>query len=119
MGTYCFLEADCNMHWRLFLSITPNVLLDIWLPLVIGIIGMGIHVESFKLAAMEVVHPVNYVQYVLFMIVTAFFANFGYYGQFGIIVALFSLFCAVACACARFSGAQEVTKVQVADKWNL
>merc|ERR1719461_2209898 len=100
-----FLEEDCNRRWRDLFSLRPNILFDVWTPLLFGILGTSIHLHSLRFNHFfELVIPNNYIQYAAFMLVTALFANFGYCGQFGVLVGFTSVLGFVMCIMARLMG---------------
>mmetsp|Transcript_62864 Transcript_62864/g.158721 ORF Transcript_62864/g.158721 Transcript_62864/m.158721 type:complete len:156 (-) Transcript_62864:234-701(-) len=100
-----FLQEDCNKWWRKLFTLRPNYLFDVWTPLIIGILGSSIHIQSLRFASFfESLLPQNYVQYAFFMLLTALFANFGYCGQFGVLVGALSTLGFLLCVIARFMG---------------
>eukprot|EP00440_Ansanella_granifera_P033842 gb/GFBE01036717.1/.p1 GENE.gb/GFBE01036717.1/~~gb/GFBE01036717.1/.p1 ORF type:complete len:156 (+),score=15.68 gb/GFBE01036717.1/:1-468(+) len=111
-----FVQADCNWKWRGLFTLRPNVLLDVWTPIILGILGSSIHVHSMRFCFFfEWILPTNYVQYAVFMLVTALFASFGYCGQLGVIVGAFSLCTVVLCILARLTGENGIKRLQT--KW--
>eukprot|EP00420_Gonyaulax_spinifera_P038311 CAMPEP_0197886604 /NCGR_PEP_ID=MMETSP1439-20131203/16974_1 /TAXON_ID=66791 /ORGANISM="Gonyaulax spinifera, Strain CCMP409" /LENGTH=150 /DNA_ID=CAMNT_0043506411 /DNA_START=88 /DNA_END=540 /DNA_ORIENTATION=- len=94
-----FLEEDCNRAWRHVFTFRPEIVFDLWTPIVIGTLGICIHLKSVKFSWVA-----NYVQYSLFMLVNALFANFGYCGQGGILLGALSLLAVVGCIVARLTG---------------
>mmetsp|Transcript_79102 Transcript_79102/g.228750 ORF Transcript_79102/g.228750 Transcript_79102/m.228750 type:complete len:154 (+) Transcript_79102:67-528(+) len=97
-----WMQDDCNKNWREFFSFRPNVLFDVWTPLLVGILGTSVHVNGLKVCFLfEWLLPRTYVHYAFFMLVTAFFANFGYCGQVGVLIGVFSLCSAAMCVLAH------------------
>jgi hypothetical protein len=95
-----FLEpADCNRDWRTVFTLNPFILLDVWTPVILGGIGVCIHLKDLKFPYVS-----NYAQYALFMLVTSLFANVGYVGQLGIIIAVLSATGALLCSIASLIG---------------
>lgn len=89
-------EEDCNQPWRTVFTLRPEILLDLWTPVIVGVLGAGIHVRSMKVGFVK-----TYVQYAIFMLITALFANFGYLGQCGVFLGAFNVLAAVLCILAR------------------
>eukprot|EP00928_Gymnodinium_smaydae_P013325 TRINITY_DN14870_c0_g3_i1.p1 TRINITY_DN14870_c0_g3~~TRINITY_DN14870_c0_g3_i1.p1 ORF type:complete len:179 (+),score=23.85 TRINITY_DN14870_c0_g3_i1:71-538(+) len=111
-----FFEEDCNDHWRGIFTLRPNVLLDVWTPVLIGILGLSVHVTRLRFCqCFAWVLPADYVQYAVFMFVTALFANVGYCGQCGIIVGAVSAFACTLCIIARLVGDGQIKMLQT--KW--
>mmetsp|Transcript_89348 Transcript_89348/g.273622 ORF Transcript_89348/g.273622 Transcript_89348/m.273622 type:complete len:156 (-) Transcript_89348:81-548(-) len=111
-----FVEAECNAQWRSAFSLAPNVLLTTWAPVLLGILGLSVHVYSLRLNDFFTwLLPTNYVQYSFFMLATALFGNFGYCGQFGVIVGALSVVSCAACVAARLTGESCIKMLQT--KW--
>lgn len=107
---------DCNHHWRGIFSFRPNVLFDVWVPIVVGILGMSVHVLGLRFCAFFVwLLPTNYAQYAFFMCVSALFANIGYCGQGGVIVGILSGVAFLFCIIARLMGEGNIKMLQT--KW--
>merc|ERR1711920_675906 len=99
-----FLEEDCNIAWRQFFTLRPDIFLDLWAPVLFGILGLSIHLASTDSRRFVK----NYVYYAVFMLTTALFANIGYNGQLGVFLAGYSAVCAAACAVARLTGEKDI-----------
>merc|ERR1712029_372990 len=95
--------GDCNFPWRQIFTLRPGILLDLWAPVLFGLLGLCVHVASDGRKIVK-----NYVQYMLLMLLTALFANVGYVGQFGVLLAGYSTLCAMACIVARLAGEKDV-----------
>mmetsp|Transcript_108143 Transcript_108143/g.305762 ORF Transcript_108143/g.305762 Transcript_108143/m.305762 type:complete len:159 (-) Transcript_108143:50-526(-) len=107
-GDCGFFEEDCNGVWRSVFTFRPSILLDIWTPLLVGLVGMALHLKSLKTKYMT-----NYLQYALFMLVTALFANFGYVGGLGIILGTLSLLACVLCIVTRLTGEKTMKTLEL------
>eukprot|EP00405_Crypthecodinium_cohnii_P020013 CAMPEP_0206476648 /NCGR_PEP_ID=MMETSP0324_2-20121206/34856_1 /ASSEMBLY_ACC=CAM_ASM_000836 /TAXON_ID=2866 /ORGANISM="Crypthecodinium cohnii, Strain Seligo" /LENGTH=99 /DNA_ID=CAMNT_0053952349 /DNA_START=108 /DNA_END=404 /DNA_ORIENTATION=- len=71
-----FAEADCNAQWRTLFTLRPDILLDLWLPVLMGLLGISLHVSSLRFCALfESLLPNGYVGYGMHMIFLALFAN--------------------------------------------
>lgn len=111
-----FVQADCNVSWRGLFTLRPEVLLDVWTPMLIGTMGSSIHVHSMRFNFLfEWLLPINYVQYAVFMLVSALFAAVGYCGQLGLMVGAFCLVAAFMCILARLMGDIGIKRLQT--KW--
>merc|ERR1712217_418849 len=80
-----FEPEDCNLAWRQVFTLSPAILLDLWTPVILGTLGMAIHIKALKFTWVK-----SYAQYALFMAITALCANVGYCAQCGILVAVLS-----------------------------
>merc|ERR1711939_202397 len=74
--------TDCNLHWRSVFTLNPVILLDIWTPLIVGIIAMGLTCQKFKVV--ESIKVDTWFKFCGFQVFMAFFANFGYTGKLGV-----------------------------------
>merc|ERR1719210_705935 len=110
------LEEDCNQEWRGLFTLRPNVLFDVWTPLLFGILGTSIHVHNLRFCFFfEWLLPRSYVQYAFFMLTTALIADFGYCGKAGVIVGAVSVVSFVLCIIVRLTGESAIKVLQT--KW--
>mmetsp|Transcript_26513 Transcript_26513/g.76449 ORF Transcript_26513/g.76449 Transcript_26513/m.76449 type:complete len:156 (-) Transcript_26513:146-613(-) len=111
-----FFEQDCNYPWRGIFSFRPNILFDVWTPLLLGVLGMSIHVMALRFCALfQSLLPATYIHYAFFMAITALFGNVGYIGQCGVIIAILSGVAVLFCILARLLGEGSVKLLQT--KW--
>mmetsp|Transcript_90711 Transcript_90711/g.234225 ORF Transcript_90711/g.234225 Transcript_90711/m.234225 type:complete len:156 (-) Transcript_90711:323-790(-) len=108
-----FVTADCNDPWRRVFTLSPIVLLDLWTPVIMGLLGITIHIRSLLICNIEEsLLPHNYVQYGFFMLVTALCGNFGYCGKFGVLVGILSSISVFLCIMAKLMGESLVKALQ-------
>jgi len=124
-GDCGFIEpADCNgphwngdwfhgrgvhgPHWRSVFTLNPVILLDLWTPVIIGALGVCIHLKSLNFPYVK-----NYETYAVFMVVTALFANVGYAAQLGVIIAFLSGVAALMCLVARLTGEKALKPLDI------
>merc|ERR1712079_901790 len=107
-STCDFLEEDCNIQWRWVYTLRPDILLDLWAPVLFGLLGLSIHVASSDRQIVK-----TYVYYAVFMLMTALFANIGYVGQFGVLLAGYSVVSAVACVVAHLTGERDIYRLDL------
>mmetsp|Transcript_71456 Transcript_71456/g.201730 ORF Transcript_71456/g.201730 Transcript_71456/m.201730 type:complete len:151 (-) Transcript_71456:212-664(-) len=98
---------DCNVQWRAVFTLRPEVLLDLWTPVILGALGIAIHLKRDR-------SPIkSYVAYAFFMFTTATFGNIGYLSQAGIFLAVFTTIALAFCLVARLMGEKQVRYLDI------
>lgn len=95
------VTTDVNTSWRLRLfTFAPDAMCDIWTPVVMGLIGMVVHLTQYNCKTITD----NYVRFFIYHFLTGLFGALGYRGGLGILVSiplwlccLLSLMCAFTC----------------------
>eukprot|EP00922_Rhytidocystis_sp_ex-Travisia-forbesii_P006919 GHVS01010117.1.p1 GENE.GHVS01010117.1~~GHVS01010117.1.p1 ORF type:complete len:180 (-),score=30.30 GHVS01010117.1:242-781(-) len=91
---------DVNKYtWRIALfSFTPHVFVDVWTPMVMGLLTTIIHFPSFHIDILSQ----NFWRMFLWLFITAMFGNLGYVGGIGIIVGSITLLADLFCLITAF-----------------
>mmetsp|Transcript_90907 Transcript_90907/g.190081 ORF Transcript_90907/g.190081 Transcript_90907/m.190081 type:complete len:160 (-) Transcript_90907:267-746(-) len=112
----CDIKIGEFCKWRMIFTIRPTMLLDLWTPVIMGLLGTAVHVHALRFSNIVLWFlPHGYVGYGVFMIIMALVANFGYCGQLGLILAFCSLAGALLCFIARC--AMEGGIISVYSRW--
>uniref|UniRef100_A0A7S4Q1V2 Transmembrane protein n=1 Tax=Alexandrium monilatum TaxID=311494 RepID=A0A7S4Q1V2_9DINO len=104
-----FFKTDCNRGWRTVFTFNPLVLLDLWTPIILGCIGMAIHMKP----SLKFTRVTNYMVYAAFMLVTTLFGNFGYVGKFGILVGIVPLIGCLMCIVTSLLGTKSLKQLEL------
>jgi len=68
-------------------TFTPEAFVEIWTPIVLGMIALSIHIKSLKIQWIAE----NWTRVFVFWLILTFFGTFGYAGNLGIVAGFFIL----------------------------
>jgi len=81
----------CNEAWRGFISLSPDVLMDTFQPILLGVIGVIYYLPSRPTWPASMGYPGESLMWGFFHIVMALFGNLGYIYWVGIAISTFNL----------------------------
>ncbi|EZG46749.1 putative transmembrane protein [Gregarina niphandrodes] len=96
-----FIDDVQALHWRSsFFTLNPDTFLDVWGPVIMGVIGLVCHSIHFQ--TLQKVTS-NFGFYFSFLMIQGLFGNIGYSGGMGILVSAVSFLAALLALIAVFA----------------
>ncbi len=81
----------CNSSWRSFISLSPDVFMDTFQPIILGLLGVVYYFPSRPAWPASMGHPGESLLWGFFHIIMALFGNLGYIYWVGIAICAFNL----------------------------